>query len=158
MFMIEDDFLAIINENSGIIHKICRLYRDSKEDREDLFQEITFQLWKAYPFFKENSKLSTWLYKIAFNTAVANYRKKRPSINYVPILPDYSDDKNEQDDRQEQLFAVIKQLNEGDRAILSLYFEELSNREIAEIIGISENNVSVKMNRIKQKIQKLLIK
>lgn len=156
--MIENAFLSIVKDNNGIIHKICRLYRNSKEDREDLFQEIIFQLWKAYPSFKENAKISTWLYRVALNTAVATYRKKTPSIDYVPILPDYSNDKHEPDDRQEQLFAVIKQLNESDKAILTLYFEELSHKEIAEVIGITENNVSVKMNRIKGKIQKLLIK
>ncbi len=84
--MIEKEFLEIIQTNSGIIHKICRLYRESKEDREDLFQEITFQLWKAFPLFQKNSKISTWIYRVALNTAVATFRKKS---YLLPILKYY---------------------------------------------------------------------
>ncbi|WP_017258313.1 RNA polymerase sigma factor [Pedobacter arcticus] len=158
--MIEKEFLEVIQTNIGLIHKICKLYRDSKEDREDLFQEIILQLWKAFPSFQKNAKISTWIYKIALNTAVAIFRKKKLAVIYSTILPEYIDDEPNEElaSRQEQLFTVIKQLNDSEKAILTLYFEELSYKEIAEIIGISENNVNVKMNRIRIKIQKLLIK
>jgi len=75
--MDEHPFLVLIQEHQGIIHKICRLYRDSKEDREDLFQEITYQLWKSFPSFKGEAKVSTWMYRIALNTAIASFRKKK---------------------------------------------------------------------------------
>lgn len=158
--MDEQPFLVLIQEHQGIIHKICRLYRDSKEDREDLFQEVTYQLWKSFPSFKGEAKVSTWMYRIALNTAIASFRKKRLDVEYHPVLPDLPDDEVDEEyaNRQESLFATLKQLNESERAIVALYLDDLSYRQIAEIIGINENNVGVKLNRIKLKIQKLLIR
>lgn len=158
--MDESQFLSIIKEHQGIIHKICHLYRDAREDREDLFQEITFQLWKSLPGFKGDAKISTWIYRIALNTAIATFRKKKPDIKYALILPDIPDEQpcEEFDLRQERLFAALKQLDTSEKAIITLYLEELNYQQIAEIIGISESYVGVKLNRIKAKIQKLLIK
>lgn len=158
--MDEQPFLVLIQEHQGIIHKICRLYRDSKEDREDLFQEITYQLWKSFPSFKREAKVSTWMYRIALNTAIASFRKKRLDVEYHQVLPDLPDDEVDEEYaiRQESLFATLKQLSESERAIVALYLDDLSYRQIAEIIGINENNVGVKLNRIKLKIQKLLIR
>jgi RNA polymerase sigma factor (sigma-70 family) len=156
--MDETQFLALIGRHQGIIHKICRLYRDRKEDREDLFQEITYQLWKAFPGFKGHAKVSTWIYRVAFNTAIASFRKKKPDIEYSPTLPDRPEElqSDETGIRQEQLFDALKQLDDSEKAIIALYFEELSYQQIAEITGISENYVGVKLNRIKNKIQNLL--
>ncbi|RYE13407.1 MAG: sigma-70 family RNA polymerase sigma factor, partial [Sphingobacteriales bacterium] len=84
--MDETQFLTLINTNQGIIHKICRLYRDSPEDRQDLFQEITFQLWKGIPAFRGEAKPSTWIYRIALNTAIATFRKNKPGIQYDDVL------------------------------------------------------------------------
>ncbi len=156
--MDETQFLILIKEHQGIIHKICRIYRDIREDREDLFQEIIFQLWKSHRTFKNHAKISTWIYRIALNTAIATFRKKKQDIKYCPVLPDLAE---EQPDevlalRQERLFTVLKQLDDGDRAIVTLYLEDLSYQQIADIIGISENYVGVKLNRIKIKIQNLL--
>jgi RNA polymerase sigma factor (sigma-70 family) len=158
--MDETEFLALIKEHQGIIHKICRLYRDGKEDREDLFQEITFQLWKSLPGFKGDAKISTWIYRIALNTAIAVFRKNIPKIEYPSVLPDmYEEQQNEELVlRQERLFAVLKQLDDSEKAIITLYLEDLNYQQIGEIIGINENYVGVKLNRIKNKIQKLLIK
>jgi RNA polymerase sigma factor (sigma-70 family) len=86
--MSEREFLSVIQANQGIIHKICRLYRDSPEDREDLFQEVIFQLWRSYPSFSGGSKISTWLYRIALNTAMASFRKNKPNITLTEYLPD----------------------------------------------------------------------
>ena len=157
--MDEQHFLALIQEHQGIIHKICRLYRDGKEDREDLFQEITYQLWKSFPSFKGEAKISTWMYRIGLNTAIASFRKKKLDVEYQLVLPDLPDHEvnEEYEIRQERLFAALKQLNESEKAIITLYLDELSYRQIAEIIGINENNVGVKLNRIKFKIQKLII-
>lgn len=158
--MNETAFLALMAEHQGIIHKICRLYRDSREDREDLFQEITFQLWKSFPSFKGNSLISTWLYRIALNTAIASYRKEKPTIDYVETLPEFAEESQNEELilRQERLLTAIKQLSESEKAIIALYLEDLSYLQIAEILGISENNVGVKINRIKTKIQQLLAK
>ena len=158
--MNETAFLTLMAEHQGIIHKICRLYRDSREDREDLFQEITFQLWKSFPSFKGNSLISTWLYRIALNTAIASYRKEKPTIDYVETLPEFAvvHQYEELILRQERLLTAMKQLSESEKAIIALYLDDLSYLQIAEILGISENNVGVKINRIKTKIQQLLIK
>ncbi|MES2455853.1 MAG: sigma-70 family RNA polymerase sigma factor [Bacteroidota bacterium] len=155
--MNEQAFLILISANQGIIHKVCRLYRDGPEDREDLFQEITYQLWKAFPAFKGDSKPSTWMYRIALNTAIASFRKKRPQTEYHPVLPDLAEEVDEEQQyRQERLFNALKQLDDGEKAIIALYLEDMTYRQIAEVTGITENNVGVKLNRIKQKIQKLL--
>ena len=158
--MDEAQFITLIKEHQGIIHKICRLYRESKEDREDLFQEITFQLWRSLPGFKGEAKISTWIYRIALNTAVATFRKKKPDIEYTPILPDLPEQQENEEKAllQERLFTALKQLDDSEKAIITLYLEELNYQQIAEIIGINENYVGVKLNRIKNKIQKLLTK
>ncbi|MGY4385924.1 RNA polymerase sigma factor (sigma-70 family) [Pedobacter sp. UYP24] len=149
------DFVLLIDQQNGIIHKICRLYRDRTEDRQDLFQEITYQLWKAYPSFKGASKISTWLYRIALNTAISSFRKKNLDISYPSELPDVADDQvdDEQITRHEKLFKALQKLNDADKAIITLYLEDLSYQQIAEISGINENYVGVKINRIKTKIQ-----
>lgn len=158
--MDEIQFLKLIADNQAIIHKICRLYRDSREDREDLFQEITYQLWRALPSFKGEAKVSTWLYRVALNTAIASFRKKKPDVTYCTSLPDLPEEtqSDELGIRQERLFAALKQLDDSEKAIIALYLEELNYQQIAEITGINENYVGVKLNRIKNKIQKLLIK
>lgn len=158
--MDKTQFLLLIKEHQGIIHKVCHLYRDSREDREDLFQEIVYQLWKAIPAFKGQAKISTWAYRIALNTAIASFRKKQPDISYTLSIPDLQDEQPDEElaMRHELFFAAMKQLDDGEKAIITLYLEELSYQEIAEIIGINENYVGVRLNRIKNKIQKILIK
>jgi RNA polymerase sigma-70 factor (ECF subfamily) len=155
--MDKTQFVSLIQEYQKIIHKICHLYRDSKEDREDLFQEITFQLWKAFPSFKNQAKISTWIYRIALNTAIAAFRKNKPVIDYVAELPDMSGEQpgDAFDERQERLFLLLKKLDDNDKMIIALYLEGLNYQQMAEIAGINENYVGVKLNRIKTKIQTL---
>lgn len=156
--MSEKEFLSLIQDNQRIIHKVCRIYRDSPEDREDLFQEVIFQLWRSYPSFHGGSKSSTWLYRIALNTAMASFRINKPNITLAEYLPDvqFEDINYEGNERQEKLLKCIRQLSEPDRALIALYLDELSYHQIAGILGISENNVGVKLNRIKIRLQKLI--
>lgn len=154
--MDESQFLQLIGQHQGIIHKICRLYRDSPEDREDLFQEIVFQLWRSITTFEGKSQFSSWMYKIALNTAIASFRRKKPDITYTSNLPDQPLVQYDPGDQHERLLEALKQLNDADKALMALYLDDLSYREMAEITGISENNVGVKLNRIKSKIQQLL--
>jgi RNA polymerase sigma-70 factor (ECF subfamily) len=158
--MDEAQFLAFIKEHQGIIHKVCRLYRENKEDREDLFQEIIFQLWKSLSNFKGDAKISTWMYRIALNTAIAAFCKRKPAIEFAPVLPDLPEEPQNEELhlRQERLFTALKKLNDSEKAIITLYLEGMNYHQIAEITGINENYVGVKLNRIKHKIQKLLIK
>lgn len=151
--MNETQFTTLIDQHQGIIHKICRLYRDSREDREDLFQEIVYQLWKSVPTYKGGSGFSTWMYKIALSTAIVTFRKKTPRIIYTPELPDNPEAVQENTLHTDKLFAALKQLNDEEKALITLYLEELSYKEIADIMGITENNVGVKLSRIKTKIK-----
>jgi RNA polymerase sigma factor (sigma-70 family) len=155
----KEDFLEQVFPHQAIIHKICRMYRDSEEDRKDLFQEIMYQLWKAYPQFQERSKLTTWMYRIGLNTAIATFRK--PRIHHSPLENHHSEalsagESSSDNEANDKLLYAIRQLNEADRAFLTLYFEDMSHQEIGEILGISENNVAVRLTRIKERIRTLL--
>ena len=154
----EKEFLKLMVDHQNIIHKVCRIYRNTIEDQEDLFQEIIFQLWKSYPSFKSQSKVSTWMYRIALNTALSSFRKHSPLVEYHEEVPEKTDFIYEQaaTENEEKLFDAIRKLNDAEKAIISLYLEDYSYREICEIIGISESNVGVRINRIKSKLINIL--
>jgi len=143
-----------------MIHKICSLYGHTPHEREDLFQEIVVQLWKGYARFRGDAKFSTWLYRVAINTAISGLRKKEKNISYVDpsVLPKAFQEDNDVNTEQEQLqllYEAIRKLGEIDRAITMLYLEDRSYEEMEEILGITQNNLRVKMNRIKEKLRKL---
>ena len=153
----KDQFTDEIFPHQALIHKICRMYRDTPEDQEDLFQEIIYQLWKSYPKFQGKSKISTWMYRIGLNTAMASFRKNKVKLLYSDTVPD----KNSLPEtaeywREELLFSAIRQLSDDERALIGLYLDDFSYVEIAEIIGISENNIGVRLNRIKKKLKVIL--
>ena len=159
----EKEFLEIVQKNQGIIHKVCNMYGDTLDDRNDLFQEIMAQLWKAFPTFRSDSKISTWMYRVALNTAITSFKKqkRRPdtsSLTYENFqLPeDGSDSGTEEDIRQ--LHSAVGQLTGIEKSIVLLYFENKKYEEIAEITGITQNYVRVKMNRIKKKLRELMQK
>jgi RNA polymerase sigma factor (sigma-70 family) len=154
----ENSFLIDIQNNQNIIYKVCNLYRDSREDQEDLFQEIVYQLWKSYPGFKGESKLSSWIYRIALNTAIAVYRKPKLKITYPDEFPEqvqYSADTNSSEN-EERLFDTLRTLTGAEKAVISLYLEDFSYQEIAAITGLTESNVGVRLNRIKNKLKERL--
>lgn len=158
----ETTFLEQVNEQQGILHKVCRIYRDTDQDREDLFQDMLYQLWKAWPSFQGRSKLSTWIYRIALSTAVARYRKKSlPIETGVDALAaiDRAAAKPEPQPSESlsRLRAAIQLLTPIEKAIITLYLEEQSYREMSEILDLTENHIGVKINRIKTKLKKLLI-
>lgn len=154
----EKDFLQIVDENQGIIYKVCKMYRDSREDQDDLFQEIVLQLWKSFPKFREESKVSTWMYRIALNTALAIFRKNKIELEYWDTLPDdfHTNQSKELSENEERMFEAIRKLSNAERAITALYLEDYSYKEIAGIVGISENYVGVKVSRIKEKLKNIL--
>lgn len=154
----ETTFLKLVDEHQAIIFKISRMYRDTLEDQEDLFQEIIFQLWKSFPTFRNESKVSTWMYRIALNTAIAFFRKPR-----LPIVTDAQPsefkvqiENDESSEQEERMFTALRQLNSAEKAIIALYLDDYSYSEIANLIGISENNVGVRINRIKSKLKIIL--
>ena len=153
----EKIFLETIGEHQRIIFKVSRMYRNTPEDQQDLFQEIVYQLWRAFPAFRHESKVTTWMYRIALNTAMAAYRKLRPPVSLSEHPPDLADTSETSSEREEWLFRALRTLGESERALISLYLEDYSYAEIASLTGISENYVGVKLNRIKEKLKTLLI-
>lgn len=157
----QKEFVRLLEENQNIVHKICRLYTNDQDSHNDLFQEVTIQLWKAYPKFRGDAKFSTWMYRVALNTAITIYRKSKRSVQTTPFdTVDFKvTERREEDMTDEQLtvmYAAIKQLNDIDKALVFLYLEDKNYREISETLGISEVNARVKMNRIKTKLKKII--
>lgn len=155
----ERAFIALIEDNQGLIHKVCRLYAFGEAEREDLFQEIVLQLWRNYKTFEAKAKISTWMYRVALNTSISALRKKerRPNLDSNEPLPFSLAERVHDPDIAEKrsfLYRAIAQLSEIERAIVLLYLEEHSYEEISQIIGITPNNVGVKLNRIKGKLKK----
>jgi RNA polymerase sigma-70 factor (ECF subfamily) len=136
------------------------MYAYTYADRQDLFQEIVIQLWKSYSRFKGDAKFSTWLYRVAINTAITGIRKKKDFITtYEPAeMPIHiADDQSshEDEERVQELYHAISQLNQIEKAIVMLYIEERTYEEMEDILGITQGNLRVKMNRIKDKLRQL---
>jgi len=154
----EKEFENLIHEKQRIIYKICKTYRDSREDQEDLFQEIVYQLWKSFPSFKGESKISSWMYRIALNTAIAIYRKQKLRVDYMDKMPEqiHSDVPQQVSENEERMFRALRTLNDTEKALISLFLEGFSYQEIAAITGITETNTGVRLNRIKNKLKQIL--
>ena len=116
----EQEFLTVVSEHQGIIHKVCRMYRDRAEDQEDLFQEVVYQLWRSFPAFRQEAKVSTWMYRIALNTAMAAFRKQGPAVDYPGQVPDRPDEAGAKSEQEERLFAALRTLPDADKAVVSL--------------------------------------
>lgn len=156
----EKSFVTLVKEHQGLIHKVCILYETDREARNDLFQEIVLQLWKSFPTFRGDSKITTWMYRIALNTAVSGLRKLGRKIK-TEELDDYHFNISErtEDSREEELQKLhwaIRQLTEIERAMIMMALDEVPYDEIAETIGITQNNVRVRMNRIREKLRNLM--
>jgi len=152
------DFITIIEANKRIIFKICNAYCKNVIDREDLAQEIIYQLWKSWNSFDPNYKLSTWMYRIALNVAISFYRKERKTTETFLMgdhLIEIADESFEEglETNLNALQQFISELKELDRALMILYLEEKSHKEMADIIGISTTNVATKIGRIKEQLK-----
>ena len=157
----ETEFVALLDEHQNIIHKICRLYTNNEVEHEDLFQEISIQLWRSYNRFEGKSKFSTWMYRVGLNTAITLYRKEKKRLNTQPLSDQFTaiaqDEYNAQvDEQMAWLYQKIKDFSEIDKALVLLYLEDKRYDEIAETLGISAGNARVKMNRIKERLKKML--
>ena len=158
---LRDRFIKLIEKNQGIIFKVSKMYCDNETDQEDLFQDILIQLWNAFPSFKGKSKFSTWMYRVALNTAIARIRKEKKLEN-EELTPEFkfdiplSEDESDREDRIRLLHRAISKLNKAEKAIIMLYMDDYSYDEISEIAGISVSNVGVKIVRIKKKLQTFL--
>ena len=158
---LEHSFVEQLEQHQNIVHKVCRLYTNNQDAHNDLFQEITIQLWKAFPKFRGDSKFSTWMYRVGLNTAITLYRKSKRRISTSEIETVQFKLKAEPyDDTEEQqlklLYQAVHQLNDIEKALVFLYLEDKDYREISETLGISEVNARVKMNRVKTKLKTIL--
>ena len=158
---LEHSFVELLEKHQNIAHKICRLYTNNYDAHNDLFQEITIQLWRAYPKFRGDAKFSTWMYRVALNTAITLYRKSKRTIktqDFDSVL--HKIQATEYDATEEEqlkiMYKAIHQLSDIDKALIFLYLEDKNYSEISETLGISEVNARVKMNRIKTRLKKIL--
>ncbi len=156
----ESDFEQTIKENAGVLHKLCRVYTYNADEYEELFQEMLVQIWRSTENFRGEAKISTWIYQICINTALGfrsklARRKKRfePLDGKVFIQP-APDTAN--DERLQRLYAAIRELKPVDRAIVSLYLDEKSYEETAQILGISKTNVATRLMRLKKQLMEKL--
>ncbi|MDB9721070.1 RNA polymerase sigma factor [Winogradskyella sp.] len=151
------EFIQDIKENEGIIYKITRIYSNNTEDQKDLYQEIVYQLWKSYSSFKGNSKISTWMYRIALNTAISNLKKEKRRGSQVSIdnllLNQMDQVDTVMEERITLLYAHIKELSIVERGIILLHLEGKSYDEIATITGFTNTNIGTRLARIKQKLK-----
>lgn len=151
-------FSESIKENAGIIHKVVALYADTREDQEDLYQEILFQSWRSYPSFRHDSKFTTWLYKVSLNTALV-FRRKDSRHSYSQLdesMIHHTDDSYDSGDDRHALITAIRSLAKVDRMIITLYLEGYTYKEIGEMTGISKDNAGIKIHRIKNKLSEIL--
>lgn len=155
----KDNFVSIIKNNQNLIFKICYTYCSAPEDRKDLQQEILIQLWNSFGKFDGSVKISTWIYRIALNTAISFYRKDRrhkqntvAADNSVIVLPE-ADPNSEENEKITLLYHFIERLNELDKALILTYLDDNSYKEIAQILGITETNVATKISRIKKNLR-----
>ena len=151
---IEKDFMDMIQLNERIIYKVASFYADIDQSINDLYQEIIISLWKAYPSFRGESKLSTWIYRIALNTCITFFRRSKRKPQYVELVVDIPDTPDNNDEIVE-LYKLINQLGKIERALVLLYLDEKSYKEIAEITGLTVTNISTKISRIKEKLKRM---
>jgi len=156
----KEQFINILKDHKRLLYKVIYLYCRDMDDRKDLEQEIILQLWKSLKNYNQEFKLSTWIYKIALNVAISYYRrdvkrkeKNKPydeTIFQIAAEEDYSHDIV---NKRNFLYKFINRLGELNKAIIILYLDEKSYKEISEIIGLTETNVATKINRIKTKLK-----
>jgi RNA polymerase sigma-70 factor (ECF subfamily) len=156
----EKYFIDLINEHQGLIHKVCIMYEANREARNDLFQEVVLQLWKSFHTFRGDAKITTWMYRIALNTAISGLRKQGRQIQTQNLNDYHFNISDREPDNQEENFEklqwAIRNLSEIERAMIMMALDEVPYDEIAETIGITQNNVRVRMNRIREKLRKLM--
>jgi RNA polymerase sigma-70 factor (ECF subfamily) len=158
---VSNDFYKVyILPYAGIIIKLCRAYTNSQEDFEDYYQEVCLQIWRSKPNFREESEWSTWVYRISLNVCLTLLKKRKNNSQHFvsdSIVSDETEDSYAfSDESLNLLYIAIRQLSEVDRAVITLYLEEKSYQDIADIIGSNPNSIGVRVNRIKTKLKKLL--
>jgi RNA polymerase sigma-70 factor (ECF subfamily) len=153
----EQEFTNLIREHQGIIFKITTMYSNNDQDQKDLYQDIVYQLWKSFGSFRNESKISTWMYRVAMNTAITHFKKRKRSPSAVSIdklvLTEMETENKELEEKIGLLYRHINQLDLLDKGLMLLLLEGRKYEEIAEITGLSQTNVGTRISRIKRKLQ-----
>jgi RNA polymerase sigma factor (sigma-70 family) len=155
----DKDFIATIKAHEGIIHKVCVLYQQDPLQRQDLFQEIVLNAWKGYGAFRRDALFSTWLYRIAINTAISFFRQSTKRIQTTQLLvePATAWVASPEEQYNVALYEAIGALSKVDKALVMLYLDDFSYAEIGALLGMSENLIAVKMARVRQRLKKIII-
>lgn len=156
----EQEFLKRIESHKGILYKVSKMYMDNSDDQKDLFQEIVCQLWKSYDSFRNESQFSTWMYRVAVNTAIVFLKKEKRKVDkYEIVSENIKDDEGDSHIKESQLdhfYKAVQKLEKTDKAIIFYQLEGFSHKEIGENLGISEGNARVKLNRAKEKLKEII--
>ncbi|WP_369617895.1 RNA polymerase sigma factor [Flavobacterium sp. CFS9] len=156
----EQEFLNRIESHKGILYKVSKMYMDNSDDQQDLFQEIVCQLWKSYGSFRNESQFSTWMYRVAINTAIVFLRKEKRKVDKYEIASEnIKDDEGDSRIKESQIdhfYKAVQKLEKIDKAIIFYQLEGFSHKEIGENLGISEGNARVKLNRAKEKLKEII--
>jgi len=155
---LEKEFLDMIEAQKRTIYKVCYIYANDQDDLNDLFQETVLNLWKGFPSYRGDSKLTTWVYRIAMNTCITFLRHASHRPQTVPMTANVASQMAADEDteaRLQDLYKLINQLGKLERALILLWLEERSYQEMADILGLSKANVAVKLNRIREKLKKM---
>lgn len=154
----EQEFLSVIKEYERVIYKVCYLYATPNAPLNDLYQEVVLNIWKAFAKFRGESKISTWIYRIALNTCISFFRKEKKIPEIITLTYEVNGMIDEQDEMQvmlKELHTLISRLGQLDKSIILLYLEEKQYEEISEITGLTVTNVATKLSRIKDKLRKM---
>lgn len=150
-------FTNLIREHQGLLYKVTSIYTDNKEDQEDLFQEVVFQLWKYFDSFLNDAKITTWMYRVAMNTSITFIKKKKRRPDSVPVAEVFINESDTHDEVFEErlrlLYQHLKYLNTLEKGLIFLLLEGKSYNEIAQITGLSASNVGTKISRVKKKLK-----
>jgi len=157
----QTQYLGLIEEHKGILFKICKIYQDDVDDRNDLLQEMTLQLWLAFESFRGESKFSSWMYRVALNTAIAFFKKQKRRPDDQPLHHDFdrADELSHAGEKEEKLavfYRAVQQLGKVEKALIYLYMEDQPYADIASHLGITELNVRVRLNRVKNKLKEII--
>ena len=154
---LEKEFLEMIEAQKRTIYKVCYIYANNQDDLNDLFQEAVLNLWKSFPRYRGDSKLVTWVYRIAMNTCITFLRRSGTRPQAIPLTADMAQIAADEGTaaQLQELYKLINQLGKLERALILLWLEERSYQEMADILGISKTNVAVKLNRVKEKLKKM---
>ena len=157
---LDGDFLALLNEYRGAVHRVCRNYANGIDDREELLQEIVYQLWRAFPSYRREAAPITWIYRIALNTAISALRRRTRRPPHVPLEaapePASAPAAGSDSGQVELLYRAMRRLGEVERGLLLCYLDGLSYREIGDVLGISETNVGARLSRTRARLQELV--